>query len=169
MKKLALLGSLAILIPALCYGEIHEQHSMGSVAKSVSGVAALSPPLRTLFSQEMLQLQLGMTDIIPLYISGRWPEIAAIASKMEASYVLKQNLSAEQMHELHSKLPDAFIELDQQFHYLAGMLAHAAKMEKVELVGFYFSEMGKTCVSCHTQFASHKFPALTPGKKTHSH
>jgi hypothetical protein len=117
----------------------------------------------------MRQLQKGMTEILPLYVSGRWAEIVPIASKMEGSYVLKQNLSEEQMHELHSKLPSGFIELDQQFHYLSGMLEHAAKMEKAELVGFYFSKMSEICVSCHTQYATHRFPALATGTKVHGH
>jgi len=50
------------------------------------------------------------------------------------------------MHEIHSILPGAFIELDQQIHYLSGMLGHAAEMEKAELVGFYFSKMSEICV-----------------------
>jgi hypothetical protein len=55
---------------------------------------------------------------------------------MEGSYVLKQSLSEERKHELHSKLPRAFIELDLQFHCLSGMSQPAAEMEKAESVGF---------------------------------
>jgi len=166
MKNISQLFMLAVLIPCLSHGEGYERHS---IDKSHSGVVDLSPELRNLLSQEMLQLQKGMTEIFPLYISGRWAEIGPIASKMEGSYVLKQSLSEEQMHELHSKLPDGFIELDQQFHYSSGMLEHAAKMEKAELVGFYFSKMSEICVSCHTQYATHKFPALAPENKVHGH
>lgn len=166
MKKLSQLFFLAILISSLCHGEGHERHS---IDKNHSGIVNLSPDLRKLLSQEMRQLQKGMTEILPLYVSGRWAEIEAIASKMEGSYVLKQNLSEEQTYELHSKLPGAFIELDQQFHYLSGMLEHAAKMKKAELVGFYFSKMGEICVSCHTRYATHKFPALAPEHQAHGH
>lgn len=166
MKKLSQLLFLAILIPSLCHGEEHEHHS---IDKSHSGIVDLSPDLRNLLSQEMLQLQKGMIEILPLYVSGRWAEIVSIASKMEVSYVLNQSLSEEQKHELHSKLPNAFIELDQQFHYLSGMLEHAAKMEKAELVGFYFSKMSEICVSCHTQYATHRFPALAPKTQAHGH
>lgn len=166
MKKLSQLFFLAILIPSLCHGEGHQRHS---IDKSHAGIVDLSPELRNLFSQEMLQLQKGMTEILPLYVSGRWAEIGVIASKMEDSYILKQNLSEEQMDELHSKLPSAFIELDQQFHYLSGMLEHAAEMEKAELVGFYFSKMSEICVSCHTHFATQRFPALAPKTQAHGH
>ncbi len=166
MKKLSQLFFLAILIPFLGHGEEDEHHP---IDKSHSGIVDLSPDLRDLLSQEMRELQKGMTEILPLYVSGRWAEIGSIASKMEGSYVLKQSLSEEQKHELHSKLPSAFIELDQRFHYLSGMLEHVAKMEKAELVGFYFSKMNEICVSCHTQYATHRFPALAPKPQAHGH
>ena len=57
-------------------------------------------------------------------------------------------------------MPHEFIKKDQRFHYLAGMLAHAAKSKKPELINFYFSEMNESGVSCHAEFATHKFPAL---------
>ena len=166
MKNLFRLIFLALLLPSLCHGQGHERHSSDS---SDTGIAGLSPELRDLFSREMRELEKGMTEILPLYVSGRWSEIGVIAGKMEDSYVLKQNLSAEQMDELHARLPGSFIELDQQFHYLAGMLQHAAEMEKVELIGFYFSKMSETCVSCHTQYATQRFPALAPKPQAHEH
>jgi hypothetical protein len=162
-KKILL---LALFIPFLCNGEEKQPISIDS---NQSGVVSLSPHLRDLFTQEMRQLQIGMTEIVPLYISGQWEKIVPIASKMQDSYVLKQSLSKQQMHELHTKLSDEFIELDQSFHYLSGMLAHAATMKKPELVGFYFSKMSETCVSCHTKFATQRFPSLAPKSHTHNH
>ena len=167
MKKLIQLTLLAVLLPTLCLGEEHSSHQ---VKAELSGTEALSPELRELFSKEMVELQNGMKDLIPLYISGKMDEIATIAAQMEGSYVLKQNLTKEQMHELHSKLPDSFIKLDQEFHYLAGMLEHVAKEEKTELVGFYISRMTESCLGCHTEYATHKFSALAPEKQAeHSH
>jgi len=158
MKNVFLSIIFATLIPTLCHGQ--EDHS---------GITTLSPELRELLSREMIELQKGMQAIIPAYISGDWEEIASIAGKMESSYVLKQNFSKEQAKELHSRLPGSFIELDRQFHYLSGMLAHAANREKVELIGFYFSKMNEACVGCHTQYATHKFPALAPKPEPHGH
>ena len=122
-----------------------------------------------LLTKEMLALQQGMTAIIPAYISGNWSEIADIANKMQNSYILKQNLTKQQIHELHNVLSESFIQLDQEFHYLSGMLHHVAKKENAELVGFYFSKMTETCVRCHTQHATHKFPSLAPPHKTSKH
>ena len=143
----------------------HQEH------KKTSGVEALSEDLRDLLTQEMQALQTGMMSVIPAYVSGNWAEIESTAKQMSNSYILKQNLTESQMHELHSQLPPEFIEKDQRFHYLAGMLEHAAKNKKPELINFYFSEMTESCVDCHTQFATHKFPALLPSDKKpkHSH
>ncbi len=148
-------------------GRHHERHN--EAGKDVSGVQSLSPELRGLLSKEMLALQDGMKSIIPLYVAGKWDEIAHIASKMKSSYILKQNLTKAQMHELHTSLSDAFLKSDQQFHYLSGMLSHAAEMKKPELVGFYFSKLSESCVSCHSQFAMHKFPAFASKERSKKH
>lgn len=159
MKKLFFLAFLAVLMSTLCHGE---ENPSRNVNGENSGIAALSPELRELFSREMVELQNGLVAIMPLYISGNLSEVATIARKMESSYVLKKNLSKSQVHELHSKLPSSFIELDKQFHYLAGMLEHVANMEKIELVGFYISKMSEACLGCHAEYATHRFPALAP-------
>ena len=132
-------------------------------------VESLSPELRKLLQAEMQALQKGMMDIIPAYVAGNWGEIETIAQQMKNSYIMQQQLTDEQKKELHARLPDSFIEIDQQFHYLAGMLSHVAQVEKTELIGFYISKMGETCLSCHTQFAVHKFPALRQEPEEHKH
>ena len=175
MKNIIWVALFAILIPLTGFGADEHNHSAhkkksheGTSVKE--GVEGLSHDLRDLLSKEMQALQKGMMSIIPAYISGNWAEIETTAGKMKSSYILKQSLSKEQMTELHSKLPHAFIKKDQRFHYLAGMLAHAAKNRKPELINFYFSEMNESCVGCHTQFATHKFPALVVKEKSeHSH
>ena len=108
-------------------------------------------------------------SIIPAYISGNWGEIESTAKKMNSSYIFRQNLTESQVKELHTALPHSFIEKDQRFHYLAGMLEHAAKNKKAELINFYFSEMNESCVSCHAKFATHKFPTLLSKEKKEVH
>ena len=157
--------SLTIL-PSLSFGEgSHDNETKNNV----SSIESLSPELRELLKNEMLALQKGMMSIIPAYVAGHWSEIENIAHKMKNSYILKQRLTDEQKKELHSTLPESFIKLDQQFHYLSGMLNHAAKNKKPELVGFYFSKLSESCVSCHSQYAVHKFPAFAPKITTDKH
>jgi len=162
--------------PSFAYGEesVH-QNTLGHKAINTElktdsvRIESLSPGLRGLLSKEMLAIQQGMMSITPAYAAGNWNEIANIAKKITDSYILKQSLTQEQRHELHTSLPDGFIKQDHHFHYLSGMLEHAASMKKAELVGFYFSKMGESCVSCHSQYAIHKFPALVANNKTTEH
>jgi len=161
--RIALLSLLLPLVSIAQDETMHQEHQSHESHESqekTKGVEALSHVLRHLLVQEMQALQTGMMSIIPAYISGDWAAIESIANKMRNSYILKQNLTDAQVHELHSLLPHAFIEKDQKFHYLAGMLEHAAKNAKPELINFYFSEMNESCVGCHSQFATHKFPGL---------
>jgi len=167
MKRVVELAFLVLLLPALCQGEENTQPQVG---ETHSVIASLSAELQQLFSREMLELQKAMMAIVPLYVAGKLDDIAIIAAQMESSYVLKQNLTESQMHELHAKLPAAFIEQDQQFHYLAGMLEHVANVGKTELVGFYISKLGESCVACHTAYATNRFPDLSRKRQAeHSH
>jgi len=165
MKFFISVALLAILLPTMSYAEdAHEEHT------KASGAEALSPDLRNLLSKEMKALQNGMMSIIPAYISGNWSEIETTAEKMKSSYILKQSITESQVQELHSVLTPEFIEKDQRFHYLAGMLEHAAQSKKAELINFYFAEMNESCASCHAVFATHKFPAFKPTEKNgHAH
>jgi len=125
-----------------------------------SGVQDLSPELRSLLSKEMLSLQEGMKSILPAYISGDLDEVAKIASKIKNSYILKQQITDTQRHELKSKLPTSFLQSDQKFHEYAGMLEHVSKDKHIELVGFYYAKLSESCVSCHSQHAIHRFQGL---------
>jgi hypothetical protein len=149
------LAATALFRAAAAADDGHRDH-----AAERSGVAALSTPLREALAQEMVALQNGMMSIIPAFASGDWALVAETGKQMEQSYIMKQALSAEQLDELHHVLPPQFLELDAQFHYLAGMLSHAAGNRKPELAAFYFSRMLETCTACHARFATEKFPAL---------
>ena len=165
MKIIIRITLLALLIPTMSYGEDEQHHQI----EHVIGVDALSSDLRDLLNQEMRALQSGMQSIIPAYVSGNWDDIATTAGKMKNSYILKQSLTESQIKQLHSLLPVAFIEQDKRFHYLAGMLEHVAKNKNPELTNFYFSKMNEACVTCHSQFATHRFPALLSKNKTSEH
>jgi hypothetical protein len=162
-KIIILMAVVLATITSVSYGE--EEHHHGEISKVLSGVETLSPELRKLLSKEMQELEKGMMSIVPAYASGNWGEIEDIGEKMEHSYILKQSISDAQIEELHRLLPGSFIKLDQQFHYFAGMLSQAAKNKKSELVGFYYSKLTESCVSCHSQYATHRFKGfIEPGK-----
>ncbi len=156
MKYLAIIISLFFIIPS-------------GMASDKKGVSALTPELQLLFSKEMVQLKKGMTQIMDAYVTGQWNDIVPIAKKMQGSYVLRQGLSQDQMHELHTTLPKDFLSIDEKFHYYAGMLAHVSEKKKAELIGFYFSKMSESCVSCHSLYATKKFPSFKSGNEGDKH
>jgi len=127
---------------------------------SEGSIKTLSPELRVLLEQEMAAIEQGMKNIIPAYISGNLSEVAEIAGQIKNSYILKAKITEEQKHELHQKLPKEFIAKDQKFHKYAGMLERVSHEKHTELVGFYYSKLLESCVSCHTEHAEHRFPSL---------
>ena len=158
----------ASLIPLASVADHHEEGEHHGEAKhhgdgdaKHKSVESLSPELRALLKQEMQALQTGMVSAFPALVSGNLAEVAEIARKMEKSYILRQSITREQMHELHSSLPPSFLKQDGAFHYYAGMLAHVADNKKLELVNFYFSKLTESCVTCHSEHASHKFPGFS--------
>lgn len=142
-----------------------------SNAYSQGEVESLSPELRGLLKQEMLAIQDGMKNIVPAFVSGNLQTVAQIAGNINKSYILKQKITSAQKHELHKKLPKGFIQKDQQFHKYAGMLQHVSEENHVELVSFYYSKMMDSCIGCHTEYATHRFPSLKSEaiKEAHSH
>lgn len=133
------------------------------------GVQTLSSQLRVLLSQEMLAIEKGMKDIMSSIIAGDYENIEKTAKNIKNSFILEQKLASSQKEELHSKLPQAFIEQDSAFHNDAKMLEHVANSKNPELTHFYFSKMVNACVSCHQTFAQDKFPLFLTKKSKNSH
>lgn len=123
-----------------------------------AGASKLSAELSSLLKQEMVAIEKGMKDIISAYVSGDFTTVSKIAEGIKSSFILKQKISDAQMHELHQKLPESFLAKDQKFHEYAGMLSHVAHKENSELVGFYYAKLIESCIGCHSEHASHRFP-----------
>lgn len=161
--------------PQLVLAADHEQHAQPTAehdhqAKPEAAHGALlSVDLMALLNQEMALIQKGMMALIPAISAGEWDEVATIGKNIKASFIMKQKLTGAQREELHQVLPPAFIEMDQDFHKSAGMLAHAAEMKNADVVGFYFYKMNAACVSCHSKFAVERFPGLARGNNEDGH
>lgn len=137
----------------------HEKH----------GVEALTPELRVLLQQEMRAIEVAMKDIISHHAAGDYKTVEQLASQIENSFILKQKLTEDQKHQLHTLLPDDFLQQDQKFHYYAGMLQHVAANKKPELVSFYYGQLLESCGSCHQVHAQHKFPQFEQTEKPEQH
>lgn len=138
---------------------------------SENNIERLSPELRGLLKQEMLALQEGMKSIVPAFASGDLKRVANIAGNINKSFIMKQKMTNAQKHELHEKLPNAFIKKDQKFHQYAAMLEHVSQEQHIELVSFYYSKLLESCIDCHSEYAQHRFPGLSqkPAKNEHHH
>ena len=140
-----------------------------AIGSENTAVTKLSPKLKSLLNSEMQAIRGGMQSMFQAYISGQYQEVAKTARQIKQSYIIKRNITPEQRQELMSKLPKGFFETDQAFHQYAGMLAHVAEEQHQELIGFYLSKMTEACVSCHSRFATHKFPDFAKSQEKAPH
>ena len=147
---------LVLSVPLTALAE-EGSHAAGIQAE---GDIHLSAGLRDLLGQEMQAIESGMQDLVPAIAAGEWEDVASIGRKISDSFIMKQKLTAAQKEELHRTLPQLFIEMDQEFHASAGMLAHAAGMRNSDVVNFYFFKLNNACVACHAKFAKERFPGL---------
>jgi hypothetical protein len=128
-------------------------------------VIRLSADTRELLVREMRELQSGMNKIVPALVAGEWKKIVTIGNQMKDSYIMKKSLTRDQMHELHTSLPEEFQKLDHSFHESAGLLAQAAGEQNYEQVSYYYYKITEACVNCHTLYATHTFPEFINPKK----
>lgn len=117
--------------------------------------------IKSLLKQEMLAVEKGMQELVSTIAVGDWQKTAKIGKQIQASYIMKQSLTTEQMKYLHHSLPGQFIKLDHRFHDFAGMLAHAAEVKNADVVNFYFYKMSDSCVQCHSRYAKERFSGFS--------
>jgi cytochrome c556 len=158
MKNISYRVYLALTLLSL--SALNLAFSSSAIAED-AGVEGLSIEVRTILKKEMVAVDLAMKDLISANAEGDSKKIASIAKQIKDSFILKQSLTKHQKHELHSKLPSDFISQDQEFHYMAGMLEHAADMNKPELINLYYSKLFEACSSCHKAHAQHRFPKFS--------
>lgn len=151
-------ASSVALSTALAFGA-HAQES-----NHQSPVLELSPPLRTALIEEMQQVDANMQRIVTSLARGDWSSLVECSKNIKGSFILEQNLSAEQRAELHAALPEEFLALDARFHETAGRLAVAAGRSDAELAAFYTYKLAESCVYCHEQYAPHRFPGFEAEK-----
>jgi len=89
---------------------------------------------------------------------------------IHSAFILKQELSEEDMADLHRILPERFIEMGPKFHDHALKLAMAAKSKDGELASMYLGKMMEGCVSCHQVYAKDRFEGYSiETETTHEH
>ena len=129
----------------------------------------LPKDISLLLTLEMRAINQGMMELVPAIASADWHEVAEIGSEIKGSYIMHNRLTKQQRKTLHRVLPKGFKILDHEFHQLAGMLMHSAKMQKPELVNFYFYKLNEACGQCHSRYAANKFPGFSDSKNFEHH
>lgn len=130
---------------------------------------ALPTDISRLLTLEMQAITQGMMELVPAIASANWQKISEIGGQIKESYIMHHRLTKQQRKSLHRVLPKEFKILDYQFHQLAGMLAHSAKMQKPELVNFYFYKLNEACGQCHSRYALNKFPGFSSSNNFGQH
>jgi len=111
----------------------------------------LSKEVHEMLTLEMKEIRKGMETMVYAVASGDWELIAKTAKSIKHGFILKQQLTEQQRHELHEKLPHGFREKDHKFHYYAGMLSHVAEEKDIELVHYFIYKMNEACTACHSK------------------
>lgn len=138
--------------------------------QATTAVLTIPADIRPLLKQEMIAVEKGMQELVTSIATADWHKTVQIAKQIQASYIMKQNLTAEQMEQLHHSLPEQFIALDHSFHKNAGMLAHAAEVKNADVANFYFYKMNDGCVQCHSRYAQEVFTGFSKREKAeHKH
>ncbi|MEJ8569385.1 cytochrome c [Elongatibacter sediminis] len=131
---------------------------------------ALSPEVSDLLRAEMRELSAGMQGIPVSLANADWASIQATSSKMHASYIMAQKLTAAQAQELEQVLPDGFKQLDADFHRRAEKLGRAAAAHDAEGVAFQYARLMESCARCHSTYAKSRFPGFAPAApEDHAH
>ena len=120
----------------------------------------LTTRLKDLLANEMQQVAQAAADLALAIASGDHDTAKELGVAVHDSFILKQSLTDQDKKDLMGAVPPAFVALDREFHAVAGKLAHAAEAGDSQLQSFYFSEMLRSCVTCHAAFASDRFPGL---------
>lgn len=108
--------------------------------------------------QEMNQLNGGMGSLFSYMIRGQGEEASAVATNIHNSFILKQELSKEELSQLVSLLPEKFVNLDRGFHELAEKIATALNSGDFRKSGQIYGQMVDACINCHSQYATQRFP-----------
>jgi len=164
-RVIMIVVSMLLFFPWVTLAGDEEHTAEGQAGNKIH----LSAGLRNLLGAEMVAIENGMKNLVPAISSGEWEKVASITQKISNSFIMKQELTTAQKDELHRVLPSQFIEMDQDFHNSAGMLAHAAGMKNADVVNFYFFKLNSACVACHSKYATERFPGLVKGHKGDSH
>lgn len=125
--------------------------------------AELPPKLRILLIQEMRAIDEASQQIHSAIVQGQHETIANKAQAIHDSFIMEQQMTPADEAALLAAVPKAFLASDEELHELSAKLAEAGRARDTARQMQLFSEMTKGCVSCHSAYATARFPGLGSG------
>jgi hypothetical protein len=138
----------------------HDSHDRAE-GETAPAELVLPDHLREKLIVEMRAISQGMGLLLTQLSMGDADSAATVAGNIRDTFILKQELSQEELQELISLLPEGFIMMDRAFHGTAGKLSSAAASGDFNSAIEHFTTMSRACVSCHASYAAQRFPSLT--------
>lgn len=121
----------------------------------------LTPKLNELLTDEMLSIKQAVTHIMNGIIVGDHSIVENMATQINDSFILKQQLTEKDKEDLMAVAPEEFLKMDGKFHELSGKLAEAAVSKDYDLQRYYFGRLIESCQSCHSEYVTDKFPSFS--------
>lgn len=148
----------------------HDNHEIAGNKKGESQAIQWTPSIRSALINEMHSINENYQELVSNLSQGEWNKVIENSHNIHSAFILKQELSEEDMADLHRILPEQFLELDSKFHDHALKLAMAAKAKDAELASMYSGRMMEGCVNCHQVYAKNRFEGFSPQEEAvHEH
>jgi len=132
----------------------------------------LSPKLRGLLVQEMVEIQFAMQVVFSAIVQGNHATVAQQGQAIHDSFIMAQSLTEQDRQDLVASVPEGFLQMDKRFHQLAASLAKAGEQKDTQEQVKVFSWMTESCVACHSRYVTDRFDGLSnpplPQSRGHS-
>ena len=172
-KILIIVGIVSMLVGGMMvkhHFSNHDNHEITENIKVESPVIQWTPSTKSALVKEMYSINKNYQELVSNLAQGDWAKVIENSHNIHSAFILKQELSEEDMADLHRILPERFIEMDSKFHVHELKLAIAAKEKDGELALIYSGKMMDGCVSCHQVFAKDRFEGFSSQEEaTHEH
>lgn len=154
MKMMAMTLASTVLAIGVFTTAIAEQPADTNVGSQ------LPPKIRGLLIQEMQGILEASQQIQAALVQGHHETVARKAQAIHDSFIMDQQMTAEDKQTLRDTVPKAFLQRDEALHELSASLAEAARSQDTKRELQQFSEMTQACVDCHSKYATGRFPGL---------
>ncbi|MBD3225661.1 MAG: hypothetical protein GF313_13110 [Caldithrix sp.] len=140
--------------------QLHNKSATAETQDTTMEGLDLPVEFQTLLRQEMRQIEKGMKHLLTDLVRGRPNQAERMAQRIHNSFILKQQLSKQELKQLIKLLPDEFVRRDRIFHKQAKQLAEASKENNFQKSAKIYGQMVNGCVGCHSRFAAERFPKM---------